>query len=152
MALMPDDLLSKRFTPVRFSEGYDMDEVDNYLDNDILPRLQELIDENNRLTKELEEAHHRIAELDSAPAPHGSSRNPCGTSIAGSPSPCRAAATARSTPPPVSPRPGSCPGSRREGAERRRAAAGAQEECSTAFAISRSRRRTSMCLPTLILM
>ena len=68
MALMPDDLLHKRFTPVRFSEGYDMDEVDNYLDNDILPRLQELIDENNRLTKELEEAQNRIAELESAPA------------------------------------------------------------------------------------
>lgn len=69
MALMPDDLLSKRFTPVRFSEGYDMDEVDNYLDNDILPRLQELIDENTRLTKELEEAHSRLAEVESAPAP-----------------------------------------------------------------------------------
>lgn len=68
MALMPDDLLNKRFTPVRFSEGYDMDEVDNYLDNDILPRLQELIDENSRLTKELEEAQSRIAELESAPA------------------------------------------------------------------------------------
>lgn len=68
MALMPDDLLNKRFTPVRFSEGYDMDEVDNYLDNDILPRLQELIDENKRLTQELEEAHNRIAELESAPA------------------------------------------------------------------------------------
>ncbi|GAA1484535.1 DivIVA domain-containing protein [Brachybacterium fresconis] len=68
MALMPDDLLSKRFTPVRFSEGYDMDEVDNYLDNDILPRLQELIDENSRLTKELEEAHNRLAEAESAPA------------------------------------------------------------------------------------
>ena len=68
MALMPDDLLSKRFTPVRFSEGYDMDEVDNYLDNDILPRLQELIDENSRLTKELEEAHSRLAEFESAPA------------------------------------------------------------------------------------
>ena len=68
MALMPDDLLSKRFTPVRFSEGYDMDEVDNYLDNDILPRLQELIDEKKRLPKEPEEAPHRIAELDSAPA------------------------------------------------------------------------------------
>lgn len=67
MALMPDDLLQKRFTPVRFSEGYDMDEVDSYLDHDILPRLQELIDENNRLTKELEEAHNRIAELESNP-------------------------------------------------------------------------------------
>lgn len=65
MALMPEDLQNKRFTPVRFSEGYDMDEVDNYLDNDVMPRLQELIDENNRLVKELEEAHNRIAQLES---------------------------------------------------------------------------------------
>lgn len=66
MALMPDDLENKRFTPVRFSEGYDMDEVDDYLDNEVLPRLRELIDENSRLTKELEEAHNRIAELETA--------------------------------------------------------------------------------------
>lgn len=64
MALMPEDLQNKRFTPVRFSEGYDMDEVDNYLDNDVMPRLQELIDENSRLTKELEEARNRIAQLE----------------------------------------------------------------------------------------
>ncbi|UEJ83646.1 DivIVA domain-containing protein [Brachybacterium halotolerans subsp. kimchii] len=66
MALMPEDLENKRFTPVRFSEGYDMDEVDNYLDLEVLPRLQELIDENARLTKELEEAHNRVAELESS--------------------------------------------------------------------------------------
>jgi DivIVA domain-containing protein len=66
MALMPEDLENKRFTPVRFSEGYDMDEVDNYLDLEVLPRLQELIDENARLTKELEESHNRVAELESA--------------------------------------------------------------------------------------
>ncbi|PWH06798.1 cell division protein DivIVA [Brachybacterium endophyticum] len=66
MALMPEDLENKRFTPVRFSEGYDMDEVDNYLDLEVLPRLQELIDENSRLTKELEEAHNRVAELENA--------------------------------------------------------------------------------------
>jgi len=62
---MPEDLQNKRFTPVRFSEGYDMDEVDNYLDNDVMPRLQELIDENARLTQELEAARNRIAELES---------------------------------------------------------------------------------------
>lgn len=66
MALMPEDLENKRFTPVRFSEGYDMDEVDEYLDDEILPRLRELIDENNRLTKELEEAQNRVAELETA--------------------------------------------------------------------------------------
>lgn len=76
MALMPDDLLNKRFTPVRFSEGYDMDEVDNYLDNDILPRLQELIDENTRLTTELEQAQSRIAELESAPAAAAAAESP----------------------------------------------------------------------------
>ncbi|GAB2549690.1 DivIVA domain-containing protein [Brachybacterium huguangmaarense] len=64
MALMPEDLQDKRFTPVRFTEGYDMDEVDNYLDHDVMPRLQELIDENSRLTRELEEAHNRIAQLE----------------------------------------------------------------------------------------
>jgi len=66
---MPEDLMNQRFTPVRFSEGYDMDEVDNFLDNEVEPRLKELISENERLKKELEEAHNRIAELESgAPA------------------------------------------------------------------------------------
>lgn len=64
MALMPEDLENKRFTPVRFTEGYDMDEVDNYLDNDVIPRLKELIEENERLTRELEEARGRIAQLE----------------------------------------------------------------------------------------
>ncbi|AXK44643.1 DivIVA domain-containing protein [Brachybacterium saurashtrense] len=68
MALMPEDLQNQRFTPVRFSEGYDMDEVDNFLDNDVEPRLKELIAENERLKKELEEAHNRIAELESGAA------------------------------------------------------------------------------------
>lgn len=77
MALMPEDLQNKRFTPVRFSEGYDMDEVDNYLDNDVMPRLQELIDENARLRSELEEAHNRVAALESRPAaPEASEQTP----------------------------------------------------------------------------
>ena len=77
MALMPEDLQNQRFTPVRFSEGYDMDEVDNFLDNDVEPRLKELISENERLKKELEGAHNRIAELDSgaAAAPASGSRS-----------------------------------------------------------------------------
>jgi DivIVA domain-containing protein len=64
MPLMPDDLLAKRFTTVRFTEGYLEDEVDSFLDDEVLPRLQELISENERLTKELEAAHQRIAELE----------------------------------------------------------------------------------------
>jgi DivIVA domain-containing protein len=64
MALMPEDLENKRFTPVRFSEGYDMDEVDNYLDLEVLPRLQELIEENSRLNTQLDEANNRVAQLE----------------------------------------------------------------------------------------
>lgn len=64
MALMPEDLETKRFTPVRFTEGYDMDEVDNYLDHDVIPRIKQLLDENERLQRELDEAHNRIAELE----------------------------------------------------------------------------------------
>ena len=43
MALMPEDLMNQRFTPVRFSEGYDMDEVDNFLDNEVEPRIPDTI-------------------------------------------------------------------------------------------------------------
>lgn len=71
MALMPEDLENKRFTPVRFTEGYDMDEVDNYLDNDVIPRLKELIEENERLTRELDEAQGRISELENQGAVSG---------------------------------------------------------------------------------
>ena len=72
MALMPEDLMNQRFTPVRFSEGYDMDEVDNFLDNEVEPRLKELISENERLKKELEEAHNRICLLYTSPSPRDS--------------------------------------------------------------------------------
>ncbi|MDO5646196.1 MAG: DivIVA domain-containing protein [Dermabacter sp.] len=71
MALMPEDLENKRFTPVRFTEGYDMDEVDNYLDNDVMPRLKELIEDNERLARELEQAQTRISELESQDAVSG---------------------------------------------------------------------------------
>lgn len=68
MALMPEDLDEKRFTAVRFTEGYDMDEVDAYLDDELKPRLRELLEENERLTQELEAANNRIAELENAAA------------------------------------------------------------------------------------
>jgi DivIVA domain-containing protein len=32
MALTPEDVRNKQFTTVRFKEGYDLDEVDNFLD------------------------------------------------------------------------------------------------------------------------
>lgn len=69
MPLMPDDLLAKKFTTVRFTEGYLEDEVDSFLDDEVLPRIEELLSENERLTRELDEAHQRIAELEGSTAP-----------------------------------------------------------------------------------
>ena len=47
MPLTPEDVSNKRFTPVRLREGYDMGEVDQFLD--------EVEAELARLTKENEE-------------------------------------------------------------------------------------------------
>lgn len=47
MALTPEDVVSKRFTTTKFRDGYDQDEVDDFLD--------EVVEEMRRLTKENEE-------------------------------------------------------------------------------------------------
>ena len=47
MAITPHDVKNKRFTPVRFREGYDMDEVDLFLD-DVMAELERLAAENGR--------------------------------------------------------------------------------------------------------
>jgi DivIVA domain-containing protein len=38
MPLTPEDVSNKRFTPVRLREGYDMGEVDQFLDEVASPR------------------------------------------------------------------------------------------------------------------
>ncbi|WP_375003135.1 DivIVA domain-containing protein [Aeromicrobium sp. CTD01-1L150] len=47
MSLTPEDVRNKRFTPVRFREGYDMDEVDLFLDR-VEAELVRLAAENTR--------------------------------------------------------------------------------------------------------
>ncbi len=64
MPLTPEDVSNKRFTPVRLREGYDMGEVDQFLD--------EVEAELARLTKENEELRAKLASVQagaSAPAP-----------------------------------------------------------------------------------
>jgi DivIVA domain-containing protein len=81
MALTPEDVRNKQFTTVRFKEGYDLDEVDNFLDDievalaeatkeladlratakgevpeSIRQEIRDLGDENAQLKSELEEA------------------------------------------------------------------------------------------------
>ena len=53
MALTPEDVVNKRFQPTKFREGYDQDEVDDFLD--------EVVVELRRLNQENEELRQRLA-------------------------------------------------------------------------------------------
>lgn len=55
MALTPEDVVNKRFQPTKFREGYDQDEVDDFLD--------EIVVELRRLTQENEELRQRVSGL-----------------------------------------------------------------------------------------
>ncbi|WP_315915031.1 DivIVA domain-containing protein [Arthrobacter sp. lap29] len=65
MALTPEDVVNKRFQPTKFREGYDQDEVDDFLD-EIVVELRRLHQENDELRKQLEQGGSNPA---TAPAP-----------------------------------------------------------------------------------
>ena len=48
MALLPEDILSKRFLTTKFREGYDQDEVDDFLDEVVL-EFRRVVTENQDL-------------------------------------------------------------------------------------------------------
>jgi DivIVA domain-containing protein len=52
MPLTPEDVSNKRFTPVRLREGYDMGEVDQFLD-EVEAELERLLKENDDLRTKL---------------------------------------------------------------------------------------------------
>ncbi len=63
MALLTaDDVLNKKFQSTKFREGYDQDEVDDFLD-DVVNTLRELQNENDGVKTKLAAAERRIAEL-----------------------------------------------------------------------------------------
>lgn len=63
MALLTaDDVLNKKFQSTKFREGYDQDEVDDFLD-EVVGTLRELQNENDDLKTKLAAAERRIAEL-----------------------------------------------------------------------------------------
>ena len=53
MALTPEDVINKRFQPTKFREGYDQDEVDDFLD-EVVVELRRLTQENENLRKQVE--------------------------------------------------------------------------------------------------
>ena len=55
MALTPEDVVNKRFQPTKFREGYDQDEVDDFLD--------EIVVELRRLNQGNDELRRKVSEL-----------------------------------------------------------------------------------------
>src|SRR3954454_21709821 len=66
MPLTPEDVHKKTFTPVRLREGYDMGEVDQFLD-EVEVELTRLHQENDDLRQKLASAS--TSALGQAPAP-----------------------------------------------------------------------------------
>jgi len=72
MALTPEDVVNKRFQATKFREGYDQDEVDDFLD-EVVVELRRLNQENEELRQRLAAAEARAAgaakSAPGAPAP-----------------------------------------------------------------------------------
>ncbi|MEN9620885.1 MAG: hypothetical protein RL499_1078 [Actinomycetota bacterium] len=68
MALTPEDVVNKRFQSTKFREGYDQDEVDDFLD-EIVVELRRLTQENDELRQRLVAADARMAEMQRSGAP-----------------------------------------------------------------------------------
>jgi DivIVA domain-containing protein len=66
MPLTPEDVSNKRFTPVRLREGYDMGEVDQFLD-EVEAELARLTRENDDLRSKLSAAQSGAGEAPAAP-------------------------------------------------------------------------------------
>lgn len=82
MALLTaDDVLNKKFQATKFREGYDQDEVDDFLD-EVVNTLRETQNENEDLKAKLAAAERRVAELSRAgvqpavPAPKPEAEKP----------------------------------------------------------------------------
>ena len=93
MPLTPEDVSNKRFTPVRLREGYDMGEVDQFLD-EVEAELERLYKENDDLRQKVASAQRGGGES-SAPAPQVVERTPEPAPAPPAPVPTPAAAPAQ---------------------------------------------------------
>lgn len=82
MALTPDDVVTKQFQHVRFKEGFDPDEVDDFLD-EIVVEWRKTIAENDELKAKLAEYESGAA----APAPVAEAPAPAPVAEAPAPAP-----------------------------------------------------------------
>ncbi|MET0590927.1 MAG: DivIVA domain-containing protein, partial [Naasia sp.] len=101
MALTPEDVVNKRFQPTKFREGYDQDEVDDFLD-EVVVELRRLGQENEDLRQRLIASESRIAELQRSGASSAPAAAPAPVAAAESaPQPVAAPAPAASLPYPT---------------------------------------------------
>lgn len=68
MALTPEDVVNKRFQSTKFREGYDQDEVDDFLD-EVVVELRRLNQENEELRQRLTATSAELERRSAAPAP-----------------------------------------------------------------------------------
>jgi DivIVA domain-containing protein len=87
MTLTPEDVVNKRFESTKFREGYDQDDVDDFLD--------EIVVELRRLNQENEELRQRLTAAESCSHEQSSASN--------APPPASAAAAIESAPAPAVP-------------------------------------------------
>ncbi len=79
MALTPEDIVNKRFQSTKFRDGYDQDEVDDFLD-EVVVEMRRVMQENEDLKQEIQAQEARIAELQRSagetPAPVSATTQP----------------------------------------------------------------------------
>jgi DivIVA domain-containing protein len=86
MPLTPEDVSNKRFTPVRLREGYDMGEVDQFLD-EVEAELARLTRENDDLRSKLSAAQSGASEAPVAATPEPPAPTPTPEPVAAAPEP-----------------------------------------------------------------
>lgn len=69
MPLTPDDVVTKQFQHVRFKEGFDPDEVDDFLD-EIVVEWRKTIAENEELKAKVASLEEQLANQAAAPVAH----------------------------------------------------------------------------------
>jgi DivIVA domain-containing protein len=86
MALTPEDVVNKRFQATKFREGYDQDEVDDFLD-EVVNELRRLGEENEELRAKLGACERRVGELSRANVSRESTDEPAPVLAAATPPP-----------------------------------------------------------------
>jgi DivIVA domain-containing protein len=97
MALTPEDVVNKRFSQTKFREGYDQDEVDDFLD-EVVVELRRLTQENEELKAQLEGGSAPVsaapvaaAPVEETPAPVAEPAPVAAAPVAAAPAPAPAA-------------------------------------------------------------